>query len=43
MKRLQKLKNIICRKCELEGHCADDVKCNSILEIENIFKRRRND
>jgi hypothetical protein len=34
---LKKLKNIICKDCDLLGHCASYVKCNSIKGIENIF------
>ena len=34
---LLRLKGVVCPGCSLEGRCDYDVKCNSILEIEEIF------
>lgn len=36
--QLKRLKGIVCRECSLSGHCGESVICNSIIEIENIFK-----
>lgn len=36
--KLQKVKDIVCKDCDLLNHCAKDVKCNSIEGIYEIFK-----
>ena len=36
-KLLKELKKLVCIKCELEGHCAEDVECNTIENIKKLF------
>jgi hypothetical protein len=37
---LKELKKVICRECNLKGHCANHIKCSLIRNIESIFSKR---